>query len=134
MHKKKITVLTFKNKKEQPIHILELFSYFRSPRSIDITVSCSFVLRSFHIPRTSFCFSVRFYELHSWKNCDNVTAGVSLLPKNQSHRFKSTRKCIYVTMAFFLCRRAAEWSYIYGKFVDFIKIWKNNERYRSIAL
>ena len=52
MHKKKITVLTFKNKKEQPIYILELFFYFRSPRSIDITVSCSFVLRSFHIPRT----------------------------------------------------------------------------------
>ena len=23
---------------------------------------------------------------------------------------------------------------LYGKFVDFIKIWKNNERYRSIAL
>ena len=62
-----ITVLTTKNKKEQPIHILELFSYFRSPRSIDITVSCSFVLRLFHIPRTSFCFSVRFSELSSWK-------------------------------------------------------------------
>ena len=69
----KINILTFKNKKEQPIHILELFSYFRSPRSIDITVSCSFVLRSFHIPRTSFCFSVRFSELSSRKNCDNVT-------------------------------------------------------------
>ena len=57
--------LTTKNKKEQSIHILELFFYFRSPRSIDITVSCSFVLRSFHIPRTSFCFSVRFSELPS---------------------------------------------------------------------
>lgn len=45
----------------------QLFFYFRSPRSIDITVSCSFVLRSFHIPRTSFCFSVRFSELSSWK-------------------------------------------------------------------
>ena len=68
-----ITVLTTKIKKEQSIHILELFFYFRSPRSIDITVSCSFVLRSFHIPRTSFCFSVRFSELSCWKNCDNVT-------------------------------------------------------------
>ena len=44
MHKKKITVLTFKNKKEQPIHILELFSYFQSPRSIDITVSYVMIL------------------------------------------------------------------------------------------
>ena len=48
-HKKNITVFSRKTKKEQPIHILELFSYFRSPRSIDITVSCSFVLRLFHI-------------------------------------------------------------------------------------
>ena len=46
-----ITVLTTKIKKEQSIHILELFFYFRSPRSIDITVSCSFVLRLFYIPR-----------------------------------------------------------------------------------
>ena len=47
VHKKNITVLTFKNKreikaskakKEQPIYTLELFSYFRSPRSIDITI------------------------------------------------------------------------------------------------
>ena len=59
MHKKKITVLTFKNKKEQPIHILELFSYFRSPWSIDITVSCSFVFRLFHIFKTSSRYSVR---------------------------------------------------------------------------
>ena len=73
MHKKKITVLTFKNKKRTADTYTELFSYFRSPRSIDITVSCSFVLRSFHIPRTSFCFSVRFSELSSWKNYDNVT-------------------------------------------------------------
>ena len=73
MHKKKITVLTFKNKKRTADIYIEPFSYFRSPRSIDITVSCSFVLRSFHIPRTSFCFSVRFSELPSWKNCDNVT-------------------------------------------------------------
>ena len=34
----------FQSKKEQPIHILELFSYFRSPRSIDITVSRSMTL------------------------------------------------------------------------------------------
>ena len=60
-----ITVLTTKIKKEQPIHILELFFYFRRPRSIDITVSCSFVLRLFHILKTSFCFSVRFSELPS---------------------------------------------------------------------
>ena len=38
-----------------------------------ITVSCSCVLRLFHILKTSFCFSVRFSELPSWKNCDNVT-------------------------------------------------------------
>ena len=63
----------WKQKKEQPIHILELFFYFRRPRSIDITVSCSFVLRLFHILKTSFCFSVRLSELPSWKNCDNVT-------------------------------------------------------------
>ena len=65
VHKKNITILTPENKKEQPIYILELFFYFRSPRSIGITVSCSFVLRSFHIPKTSFCFSVRFSELPS---------------------------------------------------------------------
>ena len=63
--RKTLPFLRSKTKKEQPIHILELFSYFRSPRSIDITVSCSFVLRLFHIPRTSFCFSVRFSELSS---------------------------------------------------------------------
>ena len=34
----------FQSKKEQPIHILELFSYFRSPRSIDITVSYVMIL------------------------------------------------------------------------------------------
>ena len=62
LHKKNITVLTFKNKKRTVDTYTELFSYFRSPRSIDITVSCSFVLRSFHIPRTSFCSSVRFSE------------------------------------------------------------------------
>ena len=73
VHKKNLTALTLKNKKEQPMHILELFSYVRSPRSIDITVSCSFVLRLFHILKTSFYFSVRFSELPSWKNCDNVT-------------------------------------------------------------
>ena len=73
VHKKNITVLTPENKKRTADTYTELFSYFRSPRSIDITVSCSFVLRSFHIPRTSFCFSVRFSELPSWKNCDNVT-------------------------------------------------------------
>ena len=33
---------------------------------------------------------------------------IPIITKNQSHRFKSTRKCICVTMAFFLCRRAAE--------------------------
>ncbi len=47
MYKKNITVLTpQKIKKEQPIHILELFFYFRSPRSIDITVSCAMILPS----------------------------------------------------------------------------------------
>ena len=66
LHKKNLTALTLKNKKkEQPIHILELFSFFRSPRSIDITVSYSFVLRSFHILGTSFCSSVSFSELIS---------------------------------------------------------------------
>ena len=44
VHKKNLTALTLKNKKEQPIHILELFSYFQSPRSIDITVSCVMIL------------------------------------------------------------------------------------------
>ena len=65
MAQENLTVLTTKIKKEQPIHILELFFYFRRPRSIDITVSCSFVLRLFHILKTSFCFSVRFSELPS---------------------------------------------------------------------
>ena len=73
MHKKKITVLTFKNKKRTADIYIEPFSYFRSPRSIDITVSCSFVFRSFHILKTSSCSSVRFSELPSWKNCYNVT-------------------------------------------------------------
>ena len=58
-----ITVLTTKNKKEQSIHILELFFYFRSPRSINITVSCSFVLRSFHIPRA--CLKNHSCNLHA---------------------------------------------------------------------
>ena len=49
VYKKNITALTPENQKKQPIHILELFFYFRNPRSIDITVSCSFVFRSFHI-------------------------------------------------------------------------------------
>ena len=44
VHKKNLTALTLKNKKEQPMHILELFSYFQSPRSIDITVSCVMIL------------------------------------------------------------------------------------------
>ena len=65
VYKKNITVLTPENQKKQPIHILELFFYFRSPRSIDITVSCSFVLRLFHIFKTSFCLSVRFSGLPS---------------------------------------------------------------------
>ena len=56
-----------KIKKEQPIPILELFSCFRSPHSIHITVSCSFVLRSFHIFKTAFCSSVRFSEFPSGK-------------------------------------------------------------------
>lgn len=73
LYTRKIYRFNARKQKEQPIHIPELFFYFRSPRSIDITVSCSFVLRSFHIPRTSFCFSVRFSELSSWKNYDNVT-------------------------------------------------------------
>ena len=73
VHKKNITVLTFKNKKRTVDIYIDLFSYFRSPRSIDITVSYSFVFRSFLILKISSCSSVKFSELPSWKSCDNGT-------------------------------------------------------------
>ena len=79
--------------KENSRYIFELFAYFWSPRSIDITVSCSFVLRSFHILKTSFRFSVRFSELPSWKNCDNVTPNaVYIFSSIYFHKRKYTRK------------------------------------------
>ena len=70
----KITVLTFKNKKRTAD------TYTRTvlllPKSTQHWHYCFLLICTQIVPypiKTSFCSSVRFSELLSWKNCDNVT-------------------------------------------------------------